>query len=109
MDQLARLQYAGGLRDADASNAEHVGEHLVRRTEFIRMRAVSSHEQTTGKPLLDQVKPGACGSARQQAHPHLQVTMQPAAKSRAPSELATERRTAQSPRKARALNDRTQR
>ena len=81
----------------------------MRRMEFIRMRAVLRHEQTTGKPLLDQVEPGACGGPCQLAHPHLQVTMQPATQRRAPTELAAERHAAHPPREAFALNDGTQR
>jgi hypothetical protein len=66
MNQPARLQRVGGLGDTDAPNTEHVSEDFVRRMEFIRMRAVLRHEQTTGKPLLDQGPEGlvAC-SVRQ--------------------------------------------
>ena len=47
--------------------------------------AVLRHQQTTGRPLLDQVEPGASGGLRQLAHPHLQIAVQPATQRRTPA------------------------
>lgn len=44
VDDLAPLQAARGLRDTAPTDAEHVGEKLVRQTKLTRSHAIAGHQ-----------------------------------------------------------------
>src|SRR5207253_9642258 len=56
MDQVAPLQGARRLGDADSADAKHEGQVFLRDLEVVRVGAILGHQQPARQPRFDHVE-----------------------------------------------------
>ena len=90
VNQPSGLQRACRLGDANAADAEHVGEKFLRNMECVGVRAILRHQQPACETRLDNVKARARGSLRELAQLDENVLVDLALQGRAAFEFAAE-------------------
>jgi hypothetical protein len=109
MDQAALLQGACRLGHANASNAKHEGQKLLREMEVVRPCPILGHQQPARKPRFNDVKARASRGLRELAHMNEDISIDAAPQRRALPHFAAERRGGHAQRRARSLHHRAYR
>ncbi|MNL28984.1 hypothetical protein D3C87_1506540 [compost metagenome] len=104
-NEASLLQMAGGLRDAFAPHAQHVGDQLLRHDQFVGLQPVQAEQKPPAKLLVQRVMAVAhrrLGHLRQQC---LRVSKQQMLHGPAPVEFVFQGLPLQLIGRPRALHD----
>jgi len=106
VDQMASLQGARRPRDADAPQAQHMGEELLRQGKLLRADAIAGHEQPAGQARFRLVKAITGCGLRNLCHQCVGVTVQRLLQGRISVELDAKRPGGHAQRVAGSLHQR---
>ncbi|GAA0709677.1 hypothetical protein GCM10009105_10270 [Dokdonella soli] len=108
MDQLARLQAAGGGCDTDSAYAEHERKKLLCHIKRVRLCAILGHQQPSREPFLDDMKTCARGSLCELTEKDRYISVQKRLQRRKVFEMAPECRGVRTPGRTRTLGQSAQ-
>src|SRR5476649_1676695 len=104
MDQTGVMELSSRFRDPFATHAQHVGDHLLRRVDFVGRRTVNLDQQPAAQLLAQRVVTVARSGLRNLRQQRLHVQQHQAAQEIRAIELFTQRAGAHAISKTRALN-----